>query len=229
MVIEPDPTQPSGAPKPYLYQALKFKHGLSIDPKELEGWGKKQKEEVWVCGVAFAPAFHVRKLNKAKMREGYLFHTEWNEGDADTALFGQCPEVVRVDNCTAWRPMSVVMGLIPRVVHPIDVKAREIHVAGRDLHFVCGVSAVKSLEKGTFIFKEIPRKHFWMYPEDALGGGVQSASILWERVESLFQGIRDVMQKNGNSRSGSFSMPWTAACMTFIEVRYPVTLKCMRA
>ena len=46
MVIEPDPTKPSGAPKPYLYQALKFKHGLSIDPKELEGWGKKQNEEV---------------------------------------------------------------------------------------------------------------------------------------------------------------------------------------
>ena len=66
-----------------------------------------------------------------------------------------------------------------------------------------------------------------MCPEDALGGGVQSASILWERVESLFQGIRDVMQKNGNSRSGSFSMPWTAACMTFIEVRSPLTLNCM--
>jgi hypothetical protein len=87
----------------------------------------------------------------------------------------------------------------------------------------------KSLEKGTFIFEKIPRKNFWMYPEDALGGGVQSASIMWERVESLFQGIRDVMQKNGNSRSGSFSMPWTAACMTFIEVRSPLTLNCMRA
>jgi hypothetical protein len=46
MFIEPDPTKPSGAPKPYLYKALEFKHGLSIDPKELEGWGKKQKEEV---------------------------------------------------------------------------------------------------------------------------------------------------------------------------------------
>ncbi len=142
----------------------------------------------------------MRKLNKAKMREGYLFHTECNEGDVDTALFGQCSEVVRVDNCTAWRPMSVVMSLIPRVVHPIDVKAREIHVAGRDLHFLCGVLAVESLEKGTIIFKKIRRKNFWMYPKDAfLGGGVQSASIMWERVESLFQGIRDVMQKNGNS------------------------------
>jgi hypothetical protein len=30
------------------------------------------------------------------MREGYLFHIEWHDGDADTALFGNCPEVVKV-------------------------------------------------------------------------------------------------------------------------------------
>ncbi len=31
-------------------------------------------------------------------------------------------ELVRVDNCTAWRPMSGVMDAISRVVHPNDVK-----------------------------------------------------------------------------------------------------------
>ena len=57
-----------------------------------------------------------------------------------------------------------------------------------------------------------------MYPEEVLGAGIQSATIMWERVEALFQGIREVMVKSGNARSGSFSMPWTSACMDFFEV-----------
>jgi hypothetical protein len=112
------------------------------------------------------------------------------------------------------------MELLPRVVHPKDVKVREIHVAGRQLHFVCGVSAVENVAKGSFTFKKIRRSTFYMYPEDALGGGIQSASIMWERVENLFQGIRDLMKTHGNARSGSFSIQWTAACMSFIEVRF---------
>ena len=219
MVMEPDPGKPSGCPLPYVYQAVEFKLGSNLDPKEVEWAKKKQQQEVWVCGVAYAPAFHVRKFNHQKMREGYLFHTEWNDVDADTALFGNCPEVVRVDNCLAWRPMSVVMQLLPRVVHFKDVKVREIHVAGRDLHFVCGVCAMENVGNGTFSFKKIRRASFYMYPEDALGGVVQSSSIMWEQIESLFDGIRGVMQRNGNSRSGSFGIPWAACCMLFLEVR----------
>jgi hypothetical protein len=43
-----------------------------------------------------------------------------------------------------------LMPLLPRIIHPKDVKAREIHVAGHDLHFVCGVSAVGNFENETF-------------------------------------------------------------------------------
>jgi hypothetical protein len=57
-----------------------------------------------------------------------------------------------------------------------------------------------------------------MYPEDALGLGVQSATIMWEHLESLFENIRHLMQKSGRARSGSFVIPWTAACMNFLEV-----------
>ncbi len=57
-----------------------------------------------------------------------------------------------------------------------------------------------------------------MYPEEVLGAGIQSATIMWERVEALFEGIREVMVKSGNARSGSFLMPWTSACMDFFEV-----------
>ena len=132
MVIEP---APRGPPKP-----LEFRLGVHLPEDEVERMVRNQQKEVWVCGVAYAPALVVRKLNAAEMKKGYLFHTEWNDGDADKSLFGQCPELVRVDNCTAWRPMSSVLNLVPRVVHFSDVKAREIHVAGRDFHFVCDVS-----------------------------------------------------------------------------------------
>jgi hypothetical protein len=110
--------------------------------------------------------------------------------------------------------MSDVMDEIPRVVHPEDVKSRTIHVSGRDLHFVCGVSAYEGVE--SFVLKPILRSDFVMYPEDVLGAQVQSASIMWERVEGLFQSVRELMTRSGNARSGSFSMIiWTSALMIF--------------
>jgi hypothetical protein len=189
-----------------------------MPPEEVQGLNKKELEKVWVRGLAYAPALHVRKWSLKEMRKGYLFHSEFNDGDGDTALFGQCPEVVRIENCTAWRPMCDVMDEIPRVVHPEDIKCRTIHVAGRDLHFVCGVSAYEDVE--SFVLKPILRKDFVMYPEDVLGAQVQSASIMWERVEGLFQSVRELMTRSGNARSGSFSMMWTSALMTFFEVQY---------
>ena len=101
----------------YLYQALEFQVGINLPPEEVQGSTQRQKKEVWVRGVAYAPALHVRKFNTVEQRKGYLFHSEFNDGDGDTALFGKCPEVVRVDNCTAWRPMSSVLETIPRVIH----------------------------------------------------------------------------------------------------------------
>ena len=205
--------KPHGA---YLYQALEFQVGINLPPEEVQGSTQRQKNEVWVRGVAYAPALHVRKFNTVEQRKGYLFHSEFNDGDGDTALFGKCPEVVRVDNCTAWRSMSSVLDTIPRVVHPADTKTRVIHVAGRQWHYVCGVAATE--EEGAFKLQKIRRKSFYMYPEDALGPGVQSATIMWELVESLFENIRHLMQKSGRARSGSFVMPWTAACMIFLQV-----------
>jgi hypothetical protein len=98
MVIKP---ATRGPPKPYVYQALEFRLDVHLPEDEVERMVRKQQKEVWVCGVAYAPALVVRKLNVAEMRKGYLFHTEWNDGDADKFLFGECPEKVRVDNCTA--------------------------------------------------------------------------------------------------------------------------------
>ena len=200
----------------YLYQALEFEVGSLLPLDEVAGWTPKQKEEVWVRGVAYTPSLQVRKFDKVEQKKGYFFHTAFQEGDGDIALFGKCPEVVRVDNCTAWRPMSCVLGTIPRVVHQIDIKTRVMHVARRQWHYVCGVAATE--EDGAFKLRKIPRKSFYMYPEDALGPGVQSATIMWEMVDSLLDNIRQLMQKSGRARSGSFVMPWTAACMNFLQV-----------
>ncbi len=105
---------------------------------------------MWVRGVAYAPALHVRKFDKVEQRKGYLFHTAFQDEDGDVALFGKCSVVVRVDNCTARRPMSCVLDTIPRVIHPLDIKTRVIHVPGREWHYVCGLSVME--EDGTFTF-----------------------------------------------------------------------------
>ena len=52
MVIEPDPHKPSGAPMPYLYQALEFNLGPNLDPEDVEWAGAKQKKRSmgpWRC------------------------------------------------------------------------------------------------------------------------------------------------------------------------------------
>ncbi len=63
-----------------------------------------------------------------------------------------------------------------------------------------GVSANEVVDvgegQGHFQYQKIPRECFTMYPEETLGVGLQSASIMWEHVEELFIGIRDVMMKN---------------------------------
>ncbi len=59
-----------------------------------------------------------------------------------------------------------------------------------------------------------------MYPEEALEPCVQSATIMWEHVERFFANVRQLMRKSGDARSGSFSIPWTAACMSFFQVKW---------
>ena len=62
MVVERDPYR--GCPKPYLYQALEFRVGSQMPLEEVKALKKKQLQEVWVCGVAYAPVLHVRKWDR---------------------------------------------------------------------------------------------------------------------------------------------------------------------
>jgi hypothetical protein len=165
--------------------------------------------------------------------KGYMFHSEINATDARTGLFWRCPEVVRVDNSMAWREMSKVLLTIPRVVHPDDV-------AGRDLHYVCGMCAHENIEKRSdekanhepwgFVIKKVVREEagvqvldgFCMYPEERLGMHVNSASMMWERVEAVFEGVRTIMRDNGRARSGTMTMEWSVSLHEFWKVSTPI-------
>jgi hypothetical protein len=221
-------------PKPYLYQALEFRKGSDLPEEARVGMTRKQLVELWVLGVSYAPALNVRMY--ATRDKGYLFHNDFNDTDARTGLFWRCPEVVRVDNSQAWREMSKVLLTIPRVVHPDDVYSGAVHVAGRDMHYVCGMCAHENIEKQTrentkqepwgFVLRKTIREEggvqvkdgFCMYPEERLGMQLNSASMMWERVEALFQGVRSVMRDNGRARSGSFTMEWSVALHEFWKV-----------
>ena len=57
----------------YLYQAVEFRVGSNLAADEVEGTTLKQRKEVWVLGVAYAPALHGRKFDKAEQRKEGIF------------------------------------------------------------------------------------------------------------------------------------------------------------
>jgi hypothetical protein len=132
--------------------------------------------------------------------------------------------------------MSSVLTDVPRVVHPDDVYSGEVHVAGRNLHFVCGMFCHETVAKrtktgkeqeGSFCLQRLMREEggvqrkdgFCMYAEERLGKNINSAGIMWEAIEELFHGIRSVMSGSGRARSGSFKLTWTSAQQQFWEVK----------
>jgi hypothetical protein len=183
-----------------------------------------------VLGVAYAPALDIRR------EKGYLFHTDINDTDARTGLFWKCPELVRVDNSTAWRAMSSVLTVIPRVVHPNDVYSAVVlcTLLGAIFIMCVGCVVMKPLarpqrrgRKRKVHLQRLIReedghqmKHgFCMYAEERLGKNIKFAGIMWETIEEVFQGIRTVMSGSGRARSGSFKLTWSTSLQQFREVR----------
>jgi sucrose-6-phosphate hydrolase SacC (GH32 family) len=198
---------------------------MELPEDQKVGMTRKQLGEMWVLGVAYAPAKNIRMYSSRE--KGYLFHSEFNDTDARTGLYWRCPEVVRVDNSQAWREMSKVLLTIPRVVHPDDVYSGAVHVAGRDLHYVCGMCAHEKIEKRSdekskqepwgFLIKKVIREEdgvqvqdgFCMYPEERSGMELNSPSMMWEHIEDVFKNIRECMSsaRQGTS-SATFQFPF---------------------
>ena len=206
-------------PYKYIYQALQFLLGDHLPDGEVNNMTDRMRRSIWVLGILHLPAEHVRMFSKRN--KGYIFHTELNDEDARTSLFGSCPEVVRIENGLKWHQMRYVATEVPRVVHAEDVLNRRVHVAGRDNHFVCGVTAVQDLLTHHFQLARLPRSGFCMYPEERLGMELNSPSMMWEHIDDIFNKLRICMScgRQGSS-SGTFHMPLLCTVYDFLQVRY---------
>ena len=209
-----------------IYQALEFRQGADLPAKCIKGLSDKQKSEIWVQGTFYAPSCDIRRANGDLPKDRYIFQKDtkkdWEPCPQYKASLGECPELVKLENCTCWHPMSDVLHMLPRVVHPTDVQTHKVYVKGRDWHYLCGVSAIEDLAPGDgedgFQLRILDRKHFVMYPEEKLGGLINSASSQWENLEQLFQGIRDIMSSGTAFTSGTFTIAWSNGCQKFWEV-----------
>jgi len=206
-----------GKGKEYIFQATQFLLGEQLPAEEVENMTERMRQSIWVQGKCHLPAEHVRHFSRRKT--GYMFHTELNDEDARTALFGCCPEIVRVDNWLTWHQMRRVCTEVPRVVHAEDVQTRRVHVAGRENHFVCGVSAVQDLVTHQFTLARMARSAFCMYPEERLGMEINSPSIMWDHIDDIFHKLRVCMScgRQGAS-SGTFTMPLLCTVYDFWQV-----------
>jgi hypothetical protein len=115
--------------------------------------------------------------------------------------------------------MSTVSRDVPRIVHADDVKNRRVHVAGREMHYVCGATAVEDLHCQEFRLSRLPRRNFFMYPEERSGPESNSASMMCEHIDGVFSQIRLCMRsaRQGTS-SASFHMPFSVSFYEFWKV-----------
>lgn len=217
---------PRRKPVKYIYQALQFLMGSHLPEGEVENMTEKMRSSIWVLGICHIPAAHIREFSPRT--KGYIFHTELHDEDARTALFGTCPEVVRVDNCLKWHQMKHVSVEIPRVVHQEDVQIRRVHVAGRADHYVCGVTAVQNKNTRTYRLSRLERSLFCMYPEERLGMELNSPSMMWEHIDDIFTKIRQCMNagRQGSS-SATTSLPVLCTVYQFWQVQHLYTF-CLR-
>jgi hypothetical protein len=205
-------------PVKYIYQALQFLLGGHLPAGAVQNMTDKMRRAIWVLGICHVPVDHIRHYSRRN--KGYIFHTELNDADARTELFGTCPEVVRLEQCLKWHQMKHVSIEVPRVVHEADVQNRRIHVAGRANHFVCGVTAVEDLVTHVFTLAALPRCGFCTYPEERLGMELNSPSMMWEQLDDLFLKIRMCMSagRQGTS-SATVTIPMLCTVYDFWQVR----------
>jgi hypothetical protein len=68
-----------------------------------EGLSEKQRSDIWVHGVYYAPASVIRKANVELRKDMCIFQKDnrddWRPCPQYKAALGNCPELVRVENC----------------------------------------------------------------------------------------------------------------------------------
>ena len=172
-----------------------------------------------VQGLYYARANIIRGRRPMPART-HTYDAENASEDADLALRGDAPELVKVVNCTAWFPMARLTDGKPRVVHPAEIKERGIHIAGKEQHWVCGSGAtelehVEGLQEAGFHTWPTSRRDVVSRPEDLLGDHWTSVTSEWDNVEEVFRGMRDTLRAGSGLRSGSFEMQFAMSTFRF--------------
>jgi hypothetical protein len=114
-----------------IYQALEFRKGSDMPVECREGLlSEKERSAIWVHGVYYAPASVIRRANKELRKDRYIFQKDtrddWAPCPQYKAALGNCPELVRVENCKCCTAMSDVLHMLPRVVHPTYMQRHDI-------------------------------------------------------------------------------------------------------
>ena len=93
-----------------IYQALEFRTGSDMPVECRAGLSEKERTAIWVHGVYYAPASVIRRANKELRKDRYIFQKDtsddWEPCPQYTAALGNCPELVRVENCKCWEMLS---------------------------------------------------------------------------------------------------------------------------
>ena len=117
-------SKPKGKRELDIYQAMEFRTGGDMPVNCRVGLSEKELAQIWVKGIYYAPAARIRRARPDLRRDRYIFQKDtaldWEPAVQYRAEMGDCPELVMVNNCTMWHPMSDVLHMLPRVVHPAE-------------------------------------------------------------------------------------------------------------
>ncbi len=130
-----------------------------------------------------------------------------------------------------WSPISDVLYILPRVVHPVDVQTHKMYVKmDATWHYLivrrhCDRSKSSLLylyhmmvdpqewrkSQENFCFqREIVNASACTRRKNWAGSSIHnSLSLQWDSVEKSFQGFREIMSTGTGCTSGSFCVPWT--------------------
>jgi hypothetical protein len=93
--------------------------GAHLPAKCRTGLSNKESGEIWVQGVFYAPACDIRRANCELRKDRYIFKKDakedWEPCPQYKASLGECPKLVKLENCTCWHRMSDVLHMLPSV------------------------------------------------------------------------------------------------------------------
>ena len=79
-VFSSNPRLKGGKKEVDIYQALEFRKGTELPEEFAEGLSEKQRTDIWVQGVYYAPAAIIMRANTGLRKDRYIFQKDNVEG-----------------------------------------------------------------------------------------------------------------------------------------------------